>query len=64
MLSLLLLLLALLLGAFAYWGLYTRAGAARFDEMAGMIPVAAAAAAALLLLAAALAWWLARRGGA
>lgn len=56
-----LLVLALVLGVFAYWGVYTRAGAARFDEMDGIIPVAAGAAAVLLLLGAALAWWLQSR---
>jgi hypothetical protein len=32
---------ALALGAFGWWGLSTEAGRRRYDEMAGMIPMAA-----------------------
>jgi hypothetical protein len=39
---------AAVLGPFGYWGLNTVAGRARFDEMAGIIPLAAMAGAGLL----------------
>ena len=57
----LLLVAAVLCGAFACWGLFTTAGARRFDEMAGMIPFFAGLATAPLALAAAVAALLARR---
>jgi len=40
-----------LLLAFGWWGLETTAGRHRFDEMAGMVPLAAGALGALLLTA-------------
>jgi hypothetical protein len=49
---------AAMLAAFAYWGIYTRAGAARFDEMAGMIPFFAGVASGVLLVVAVVWWWL------
>jgi len=42
---------------FAYWGLNTPRGRRAFDEMAGMIPLAAAPAGAVLVLLAAVLWW-------
>jgi len=42
--------------AFAYWGLATPAGRRAYDEMAGMIPMAAALAGALFALAAVVIW--------
>ncbi len=48
--------------AFCWWGLSTVPGRRAFDEMAGMIPLAAGAAGALLLLAAVAAWWRSRGG--
>jgi hypothetical protein len=43
--------------AFAYWGLNTVAGRHMFDEMAGMIPLAAACLGLLLVGMALLLWW-------
>jgi hypothetical protein len=49
------------LGAFAYWGMFTHSGSSRFDEMDGIIPMAAGAVAALSLLLACIAlWWWSR----
>ena len=45
---------------FAYWGLNTVAGRHAFDEMAGMIPMAAGALGLPLALCAAFAWWRSR----
>lgn len=42
---------------FAYWGLNTVRGRRAFDEMAGMIPLAAAPAGVGLLVLAAVLWW-------
>lgn len=59
-----LLVLALLLGAFCYWGLFTGSGQRQFDEMDGLIPFYAGilAIVALLLFAAGKALhWLTRR---
>jgi hypothetical protein len=61
MLLMLLLVMAALLAAFAYWGIYTRAGRARFDEMDGIIPFTAGAVAVVMLLAAGVAGWLRSR---
>jgi hypothetical protein len=36
--GLFLLIAAVLLGSFGYWGMYTKAGRIQYDEMAGMIP--------------------------
>jgi hypothetical protein len=44
--------LALALIAFGWWGIETTAGRQRFDEMAGMIPFGAQVAGALCLLVA------------
>lgn len=46
---------------FAVWGVYTRAGRAAFDEMAGMLPMAAFPLGAVLALAAAGIWYFSRR---
>jgi hypothetical protein len=54
----LLLLLAAAGAAFARWGIHTRAGRARFDEMDGILPVAVGIVAALLALAAVAVRWL------
>lgn len=58
------LVLALLLGAFSYWGLFTGSGQRQFDEMDGLIPFYAGmlAIVALLLFAGgtALRWLTAR----
>ncbi|HYH82642.1 MAG TPA: hypothetical protein VEX86_22815 [Longimicrobium sp.] len=56
------------LAAFGWWGVYTRAGMRRYDEMDGIIP-AAAYYFGLLLLALAVvvalfAWWRASRRAA
>lgn len=58
------LVLALLLGAFCYWGLFTGSGQRQFDEMDGLIPFYAGilAIVALLLFAAGKTLrWLTRR---
>ena len=47
--------LGLALAIFSWWGMFTQSGNRAFDEMAGMIPVAAGLVAGLLLLAG-LAW--------
>ncbi len=49
------------LGAFCYWGMSTETGRRRFDEMAGMIPMAAGALAGLLLIVGAVLVFIARR---
>jgi TRAP-type C4-dicarboxylate transport system permease small subunit len=49
--------------AFGSWGLFTEQGRRHYDEMAGIIPVAAVAAGALLSVAAALIAILTRRRG-
>jgi lipopolysaccharide export LptBFGC system permease protein LptF len=41
---------------FSYWGLNTVSGHAAFDEMAGMIPLAATPIGVLILLCAAVLW--------
>jgi len=43
-------LLATLLGAFCWWGLFTEGGSRHFDEMAGLVPFYAGIAGALALL--------------
>lgn len=53
----LLALAALACEVFAYWGLNTVAGRSAFDEMAGMIPLAAAPVGLCLAGAALLTWW-------
>ena len=60
--SLILFALALACEALAWWGLRTVGGQHAFDEMAGMIPLAAAAFGALLAVASAVAWWRSARG--
>jgi hypothetical protein len=45
---------------FAWWGLHTTAGTRHFDEMAGIIPLAAGALGAVLACGALGAWWLSR----
>ena len=46
---------------FAYWGLNTVAGRAAYDEMAGMIPLAAAPVGLCFAAVAVLLWWRRRR---
>jgi multisubunit Na+/H+ antiporter MnhC subunit len=43
-------LLAIGLGTFGYWGVYTEAGRKQYDEMDGIIPVAALATAVVIAL--------------
>ncbi|MEY2563220.1 MAG: hypothetical protein QOH88_1413 [Verrucomicrobiota bacterium] len=54
---------AVICEGFAYWGLETRAGRAAFDEMAGMIPLAAAPIGLCFAAAALLLWWRGTRAG-
>jgi hypothetical protein len=56
-----LLALAVVLVAFSAWGMFTDAGASRFDEMDGLIPFFAGVAGALLVPAAAVAELVRRR---
>lgn len=49
--------------AFGAWGRYSPAGRARFDEMAGIVPLVAFWLGALLLLVAAVLGALAMKGG-
>jgi hypothetical protein len=49
---------------FAYWGLNTVAGRRAFDEMAGIIPMAAGALGVPLALGAGYLWWRSRRNAA
>ena len=49
--------LAVVCGAFSYYGLGTAAGRRQFDEMAGILPLAAGAGAALFAIGGLLAWW-------
>lgn len=58
--SLTLLVAGACLVAFGWWGVETVAGRRRFDEMAGMIPMAAGALGVLVAL---LLVWRARQGG-
>ncbi|TCH96807.1 hypothetical protein EJV46_19740 [Roseococcus sp. SYP-B2431] len=59
--ALICLFLSVLLGSFAWWGLFTAAGNQAFDEMDGMIPFAAGVLGAFLAISAALAWGLSMR---
>ena len=52
---------AVLLELFSLWGLNTAAGRSAFDEMAGIIPLAAAPLGLLLLLCALGLWYWERR---
>ena len=52
---------ALLLGAFAWWGIYTDSGRRRFDEMAGMIPFFAGILAGIVFIAGGVLFFLGRR---
>lgn len=54
---------AILCFAFGVWGSTSESGKRRFDEMAGMIPLASVAAGFVLLIAAAVIWWLRTRQG-
>jgi hypothetical protein len=45
-----LLILGVLAVAFGWWGVYTAAGRRQFDEMAGIIPLAALALGGLLIV--------------
>jgi hypothetical protein len=64
--STILVLLAAMLGAFCWWGLFTEGGSRHFDEMAGLIPFYAGIAGALSLVLSMLLmlWrrWLEQRG--
>jgi heme/copper-type cytochrome/quinol oxidase subunit 2 len=64
--ALVLVVLAVPLGAFAYWGVATKAGQRRFDEMDGIYPTLAGLVAAILLVLGALVWgvthWMRSRG--
>ena len=42
---------------FAYWGMNTVRGRRAFDEMAGILPLAAAPTGVVLILLAAVLWW-------
>ena len=48
--GIILVLIALALGGFAYWGISTDSGRRRYDEMAGMIPFFAGIAGGGILL--------------
>ncbi|MEJ7812765.1 MAG: hypothetical protein WKG32_20290 [Gemmatimonadaceae bacterium] len=48
---------------FAYWGIETARGRRAFDEMAGMIPLAAGALGALLVVAGVVVYFIGRAGG-
>ena len=64
--ALIIALVAVALGGFAVWGMFTRAGRQRFDEMDGMYPFFAGIAGAALLLVAGVLWGIAtwwKRGG-
>jgi len=58
---LLLLLVGLACCAFSYWGLNTLAGRSAFDEVAGIIPLAASPIGLFLLVCAAVLWLKRRR---
>lgn len=59
--SLILGVLAFACEVFAYWGLRTEAGRSSFDEMAGILPLAAVPAGFLLALSALVVWWCSKR---
>lgn len=59
--SIFLLVAALACFGFSYWGLNTVPGRAAFDEMAGIIPLAATPAGFLLLICAAVLWFKGRK---
>jgi heme/copper-type cytochrome/quinol oxidase subunit 2 len=48
-LAFLLIVFSALIGAFGYWGTYTKAGRQTYDEMAGMIPFFALLLSAIFL---------------
>ena len=52
--------LAVACEAFACWGLTITSGRRTFDEMAGMIPLAASGAGVLFAFVALVAWWRSR----
>ncbi len=60
-LSTILLVAALACFGFSYWGLNTASGRAAFDEMAGIIPLAATPVGFLLLIVAAVLWFKSRK---
>ena len=60
-LSLAFVILAVLLAGFAWWGMNSAGGRGAFDEMAGILPIAAVPASFLPILPAILCWWLADR---
>jgi hypothetical protein len=58
-----LMLAAVALGSFFYWGAFTLAGNRRFDEMDGIIPYAAGLLAVILALVAAVLFLIAWKRG-
>ena len=50
-------------GVFAVWGLYTKAGRTRFDEMDGLYPLGAGVLSGLLFVAALVMWIVSRFAG-
>jgi hypothetical protein len=48
--ALVIFILSVFIGVFGYWGCYTKAGNAHYDEMAGMIPFFALVISGLLLV--------------
>ena len=62
-LAFILIIVAAVLGVFAWWGLATAGGRRQFDEMAGMIPFFAGVAAGVIGLAAMVVWAIARFRG-
>lgn len=56
------LVLAISLASFSYWGLYTESGRHAYDEMDGIIPLAAAPLSVCFAVCAVLAWLLGKRG--
>lgn len=59
--AIVLMFLAIACEVFSYWGLNTIAGRQAFDEMAGIIPLAAGLLGALLAVSAVVVWWFGRR---
>lgn len=53
--------LAVACEVFAWWGLYTRAGRTAFDEMAGILPMAAFPLGIVFALAAGGVWYFSSR---
>jgi hypothetical protein len=62
LLALILAIVALPLGIFAWWGTSTAKGRAKYDEMDGLYPMGAGVLAGVLIVAAILLALIARRG--